>query len=448
MYTLIIEDRSGNVADEVSFDQGSYTIGRVEGNDIILPSHSVSRQHARIFIQEGRCFIDDLGSANGVMVDGQLLVQRMELRNAAQVRIGDYTLYLEYQDPSVDGGQDVLRTHIVTNEEGTFKLVRVGDMFAGEEFSLTEAVNTIGRTDDNFILLSDPSISRNHAQVIKEGMAFKVIDLGSSNGTRVNGKLVREVTLLRNGDEVQFGNIRFVFTTIEQAVNLAAYARRRNSGGGGSAVIIVVSTILVIVIVVGVALAIWAISDRGSAKREAEKPQVVVRQDPTAELRIKLEEAQTLADMQNWAGAARLAEDVLAVDATFPGAAELLAKVGAEQEHFRILNSGDDIMLEGRFMDARDEFMRIPESSVYHARAVRKLETILQRLATDAYSEGKLACDREPATACVARVCESLAFNPRDEKVKRYLQTLLSSREAKKSAELRDAIQACLDAHP
>src|SRR5690606_3923391 len=197
MFTLIIEDRTGNIADEVSFDSGSYTIGRVEGNDIILPSNAVSRTHARIFVSQGRCYIDDLGSANGVIVDGEPLTTRRELRNAAQIRIGDYTLYLEHRNRAAEAAQDVLRTHVVADDASLFKLVRVGDMFAGEEFSLTEVVNTVGRTDDNFILLSDPSISRNHGQVVNEGMTFKVVDLGSSNGTRVNGKIIKVPTPIR-----------------------------------------------------------------------------------------------------------------------------------------------------------------------------------------------------------------------------------------------------------
>ncbi|MFW5967111.1 MAG: FHA domain-containing protein, partial [Persicimonas sp.] len=61
MYTLTIEDSNGQVAEQFSFDHGSYVIGRLDTCDIVLPSTSVSREHARIFVENDRCFVEDLG---------------------------------------------------------------------------------------------------------------------------------------------------------------------------------------------------------------------------------------------------------------------------------------------------------------------------------------------------------------------------------------------------
>ena len=192
MYTLIIEDRHGRSAAEISFDQGSYTIGRVDGNDVVLPSNSVSRTHARIFVSNNKCYVDDLGSANGVHVNGTKIQARTEIKNGYKIRIGEYTLYLEYKDQNdmSNAGQDVLKTQIVSGGQSGYKIVRVADQFAGEEFMLSEASNTIGRTEENYILLSDSSISRNHAKIINQNLNYSVIDLGSSNGKFVNNKLI------------------------------------------------------------------------------------------------------------------------------------------------------------------------------------------------------------------------------------------------------------------
>ena len=230
MYTLIIEDRSGRSAAEISFDQGTYTIGRVDGNDVVLPSSSVSRTHARIFVDNNKCYIDDLASANGVFVDGIKCSDRTEIKNGSKIRIGEYTLYLEYKDQNaLNNGQEILKTQIVSGEQSGYKIVRVGDNFAGEEFMLSEESNTIGRTEDNYILLSDSSISRNHAKIVNSNMTFKVVDLNSSNGTFVNHKKVQREQILQSGDLIRFGNISFVFVPAAQLVDVRQYARQSQS---------------------------------------------------------------------------------------------------------------------------------------------------------------------------------------------------------------------------
>ncbi len=212
MFTLTIEDNNGQMANQFSFDHGSYVIGRLEDCDIVLPSTSVSRQHARVFVEGGRCYIEDMGSANGVIVDGQRVLGKRDLGTASQIRVGDFYLYLEFKRAQQElANQNVLSTLFISSGGAHHKLVRINDAFAGEEFSLSESLNTIGRTDENFILLSDVSISREHAQIDRIGDHYSVVDLGSSNGTTLNGKAVRSRQPLQPGDIVQFGNLRFVF---------------------------------------------------------------------------------------------------------------------------------------------------------------------------------------------------------------------------------------------
>jgi hypothetical protein len=81
---------------------------------------------------------------------------------------------------------------------------------SGDRFSLTESIITIGRHPDSNLVLADPNVSRNHAEIRPQGDRFVVVDLGSTNGTKVNG--VRVTTqLLDDGDEVAFGNTRMRF---------------------------------------------------------------------------------------------------------------------------------------------------------------------------------------------------------------------------------------------
>ena len=80
----------------------------------------------------------------------------------------------------------------------------------GERFALDETLVTVGRMSDCNIVLADPNVSRNHAEIRPDGDSWRVTDLGSTNGTKVNGVRVRD-HVLRDGDEVAFGNtvVRF-----------------------------------------------------------------------------------------------------------------------------------------------------------------------------------------------------------------------------------------------
>jgi Domain of unknown function (DUF1707)/FHA domain len=69
---------------------------------------------------------------------------------------------------------------------------------------------TIGRTQDCDLRVADLSVSRRHAQLDRSEDGWLLSDLGSHNGTRVNGWLVREPVPVRPGDLLQFGSAMFV----------------------------------------------------------------------------------------------------------------------------------------------------------------------------------------------------------------------------------------------
>ena len=71
---------------------------------------------------------------------------------------------------------------------------------------LTEEKITLGRAPDNLIQIDDPSVSSRHAQLLLVGDRYQLIDLNSTNGTRVNGETVAEV-FLQVGDRVRFGKV-------------------------------------------------------------------------------------------------------------------------------------------------------------------------------------------------------------------------------------------------
>lgn len=83
----------------------------------------------------------------------------------------------------------------------------------GDEVPLGEFTVTIGRHQDSMIVLADPNVSRNHAEIAPSGDGFVVTDLGSTNGTRINGTKIVGPHQLREGDEVRFGNTAMTYTS-------------------------------------------------------------------------------------------------------------------------------------------------------------------------------------------------------------------------------------------
>jgi pSer/pThr/pTyr-binding forkhead associated (FHA) protein len=77
-------------------------------------------------------------------------------------------------------------------------------------YELTERLVTIGRAPDNMIIIDDPSVSGHHGQLERSGEVYRLKDLGSTNGTRVNGIPITE-TLLRFDDRVRFGGVEACF---------------------------------------------------------------------------------------------------------------------------------------------------------------------------------------------------------------------------------------------
>ncbi|MFV0317102.1 MAG: FhaA domain-containing protein [Microthrixaceae bacterium] len=81
----------------------------------------------------------------------------------------------------------------------------------GDRVPLGEYTVSIGRQHDCTIVLADPNVSRVHGEVVPAGSGFAVTDLGSTNGTSVNGIKITGSRQLADGDEVRFGNTVMTF---------------------------------------------------------------------------------------------------------------------------------------------------------------------------------------------------------------------------------------------
>ena len=95
---------------------------------------------------------------------------------------------------------------------GTALLVVKRGPNAGSRFLLDAEVTTAGRHPESDIFLDDVTVSRRHAEFVRDGGGFLVRDVGSLNGTYLNRERI-DSAHLAGGDEVQIGKYRLVFLT-------------------------------------------------------------------------------------------------------------------------------------------------------------------------------------------------------------------------------------------
>jgi hypothetical protein len=93
------------------------------------------------------------------------------------------------------------------------RLVAQTDDGRTQEFTLGVTSTSIGRAPENAIQLIDESVSRQHAEIVLDADGYLLRDLGSGNGTYVNGERISEYHII-NGDVVQIGTATFVFREV------------------------------------------------------------------------------------------------------------------------------------------------------------------------------------------------------------------------------------------
>ena len=84
----------------------------------------------------------------------------------------------------------------------------------GVETALPEGTHLIGRDSGATLALNSPTVSRHHAQILVNGMAAAIADLGSKNGTYVRGELIHGEVLLCDGDCIRVGSFELVYRAL------------------------------------------------------------------------------------------------------------------------------------------------------------------------------------------------------------------------------------------
>lgn len=184
---------AGGASQTYSLTHTSYSIGRADSNDIIIPSQIVSSRHARLEQVNGGGYqlIVVAEAKNPVLFEGRAIEGSHVMHHGDIMRIGSMDpgvmVTINYHAPS-EAAQHVER-----------------DIVFGEKTLIQ-----IGRDPGNDVVIPSPNVSRFHTQIEKVGQRYRVEDLRSSNGTYVNGERIEGSVWLKPNDSIRVGQYRFV----------------------------------------------------------------------------------------------------------------------------------------------------------------------------------------------------------------------------------------------
>ncbi len=220
-FFIVIRAPNGDVR-EVPLTSSPVVIGRDESADVQVEDKKVSRRHAAFKLVDGVPTVEDLGSINGVKLNGEKISEQAEFSFGDQIRIGGYAVALlddvepsdtrEREDESgVEGALGTARVALAKPEPSyTLRLLGRSEPVDGKVFELAASESIVGRLDECDVVLLHPSVSRQHARIIfrPEEPKLTVHDLDSANGVFVNRRRVRWADL-RPKDALTIGGVRF-----------------------------------------------------------------------------------------------------------------------------------------------------------------------------------------------------------------------------------------------
>lgn len=218
----LVDDRTGR---RYSLRTGENLIGR-EGGDVLLVDSTVSRRHAVVTVSESGLTITDLGSTNGTRLDGAGIPANIPqaIRAGSLLQLGNVTLRLDGPDSGLPADvtqamppqaeQDTQPTAPVRTEPAgpavAYLLAASGH---GQDIVVYAGTMTIGRRPpSDHVIAEDPYVSGRHASITASDGKLEITDLGSTNGTFVNGQRLAPNTpiALAAGDEVAIGQGKYV----------------------------------------------------------------------------------------------------------------------------------------------------------------------------------------------------------------------------------------------
>ncbi|MGH9837509.1 MAG: FHA domain-containing protein [Blastocatellia bacterium] len=202
----------------LQLNQASVLIGRDEECHVVLDGDTVSRRHCEI-LRWGVSYVLQDASRNGTFLNGNR-IQQAQLKDGDQIRVGQNILLVNLSSGFTTHG---VKGKMTTphNAPPVIELnphIVVKGLEPGVTQSFSEPRLTIGRREDNRVVLEADNISRHHATVERRDDHYAVRDLGSANGTWLNDRRIEAAgeASLKDGDRLRIGNFTALVNLLEQ----------------------------------------------------------------------------------------------------------------------------------------------------------------------------------------------------------------------------------------
>ncbi len=208
----------------LSFKLGENSvIGRDQANAVAVPVEGVSRMHARIRFDGKGYWLEDLKSTNGTFLNGQA-VTRDRLRHLDVITLGRELdlVFVVRASAEVQKFQAIVRAALVRES---------GDAVP---YDIAPGEITLGRAPSNNLVADTGAVSKVHARIERTRAQLVLQDLGSANGTFVNGAKVAEA-FLKDGDVVSLAGVEAYKVVVEMGEVTSASGRHSAAAIAGAA---------------------------------------------------------------------------------------------------------------------------------------------------------------------------------------------------------------------
>lgn len=419
---LIARDEKGASRGVIEVKPEVQTIGRSVNCALTIVGPGVSRIHASVYLHEKGVVVNDEGSANGVKVDGRAITGPTLVDPTNAIKISGFALRLQDEPPTTPGGEpdDVPEerdTRLEANSpsptapaHSAMLLLGRGGPYDGTTLKVEKVLSTVGRDDDNEVVLEDPSISRRHAQLRLSpgGDHLTVLDLRSSNGTFLDGQRIKRAEVAI-GAVLRFGDLAFKVSRerVEQEAKGKGASPQRKR--------------LLFALGVGGLLTAGLIAAALMVPPEKPPPRPV---SPEELLRKRQARLQAIVDAARrdvakraWSAAIIKIDDVLKNDPLNQKAKQLRAQALDELGHSKTFEKGERYFALGNrenLIKAREYFARVPATSIYARETKYKLRTINERIAEEYRIDGVSYCKARYFAKCYRSLCKYFALMPQD----------------------------------
>lgn len=183
-------------------------LGATPDNDVVVRVEGVSRSHARIVNEQDAYWVEDANSRNGTWVNGAR-VKRARLRHLDVITLGRFAelVFVERASTEPDQRAPAAKVRVRLEWLDGVRSGGAADVPAGETL--------MGRAESCAIVVDTPAVSRAHARLSISGGRVVIEDLGSANGTVVDGQPLRGPMAITSGAEVVLGGAQRFRVVIE-----------------------------------------------------------------------------------------------------------------------------------------------------------------------------------------------------------------------------------------